>query len=165
MLKAIWLGMLILGLVLILVSLVLIWVFNVVDLIDELSGRKAKRQAKRLRELNAGTTGLDIQDVFSSIQMPSGSLVQDEILKGTNDIAKPISFVPEPSEVTDYDDEDVATNVLMDDEEEPTSYMEHGNSGNSDVVNVINGVREYCNNKKFIVVLEEGSSIDEEDEI
>lgn len=171
MLKTIWLGMLIAGLVLIMLSLVLMLVFNVPDLIDELSGRKAKRQAKRLRELNAGTTGLDVQDAFSS--MPSGSLIQDEILVNTDEVARPISYVPESSELEsdDYeeDEDEVATNLLTDDEEDSTSYMDGEDSStkssNSDVVNVINGVREYCNKKKFIVVLEEGSSIDDEEEI
>lgn len=55
MLKDIWLLMLCLGVLLFLVSIVLTFVWKVPELLDELSGRKAKRQVKRLKEINAET--------------------------------------------------------------------------------------------------------------
>lgn len=47
------------GVLLIIVSIVLIFVLNVPAILDELSGRKAKRQIKRLKELNVGTGSFD----------------------------------------------------------------------------------------------------------
>ena len=64
-----WLVLLILGIICIVVSLVLMCIFRVPDLIDELSGRKAKRQIKKLKELNVNTTGgLDLatEDILSA---------------------------------------------------------------------------------------------------
>ena len=47
------------GVLLIVISIVLIFVLNVPAMLDELSGRKAKRQIKRLKELNVGTGSFD----------------------------------------------------------------------------------------------------------
>lgn len=69
--------MFVVGLLGILVSLILMFVWRVPDLIDEISGRKAKRQIKRLREINQGLSGMsslsssDVNDVINN----SGTLV------------------------------------------------------------------------------------------
>ena len=57
------------GVLLFVTSLVLMVVFKVPELIDELSGRKAKRQIKRLKELNKGTgavEGMATEDFYMS---------------------------------------------------------------------------------------------------
>ena len=57
------------GVLLFVTSLVLMVVFKVPELIDELSGRKAKRQIKRLKELNEGTgavEGMATEDFYMS---------------------------------------------------------------------------------------------------
>lgn len=57
------------GVLLFVTSLVLMVVFKVPELIDELSGRKAKRQIKRLKELNEGTGaigGMATEDFYMS---------------------------------------------------------------------------------------------------
>lgn len=77
MLTLIEIGMFVVGLLGILVSLILMFVWRVPDLIDEISGRKAKRQIKRLREINQGLSGMsslsssDVNDVINN----SGTLV------------------------------------------------------------------------------------------
>lgn len=69
--------MFVVGLLGILVSLILMFVWRVPDLIDEISCRKAKRQIKRLREINQGLSGMsslsssDVNDVINN----SGTLV------------------------------------------------------------------------------------------
>lgn len=77
MLTLIGIGMFVVGLLGILVSLILMFVWRVPDLMDEISGRKAKRQIKRLREINQGLSGMsslsssDVNDVINN----SGTLV------------------------------------------------------------------------------------------
>ena len=79
MLYNIWLAMVIIGLILLVVSLILVFALKIPELMDELSGRKAKRQIKRLKELNIGTGGLDgmvTGDFYLS--MPSSTLLDSE---------------------------------------------------------------------------------------
>lgn len=62
MLLTIGFVMLLVGVLLILLSLILMVVWKVPSLIDELSGRKAKRQIERMRKLNVATSGLASMD-------------------------------------------------------------------------------------------------------
>lgn len=62
MLLTIGFVMLLVGVLLILLSLILMVVWKVPSLIDELSGRKAKRQIERMRKLNVATSGLTNMD-------------------------------------------------------------------------------------------------------
>lgn len=69
MLREMWLIMLISGIVLLATAVLLLFVLRIPELLDELSGRKAKRQIKRLRELNIGTGVLETigtDDVYLS---------------------------------------------------------------------------------------------------
>lgn len=59
MLRYIGFALIGIGVLLIVISIVLIFVLNVPAMLDELSGRKAKRQIKRLKELNVGTGSFD----------------------------------------------------------------------------------------------------------
>lgn len=80
MLRDIGIIMLCAGVILLAISLILIFVLKIPELLDELSGRKAKRQIKRLKELNVGTgslEGMATDDVYMAIS--SGSLVAEEI--------------------------------------------------------------------------------------
>lgn len=56
MLKAIWAGMLILGLVLLILTLVLSICWRVVSIANELSGKTAKRQIELLKNIKVSTT-------------------------------------------------------------------------------------------------------------
>lgn len=80
MLRDIGVIMLCVGVVLLAISLILIFVLKIPDLLDELSGRKAKRQIERLKKLNVGTgslEGMDTDDVY--LALSSGSLVSEDI--------------------------------------------------------------------------------------
>ena len=59
MLTIIGICMLIVGAVGIFISLLLAFLWKIPDLLDELSGRKAKRQITRMKELNIGTGGIE----------------------------------------------------------------------------------------------------------
>lgn len=86
MLRDIGIVMLCVGVVLLAISLILIFALKIPDLLDELSGRKAKRQIKRLKELNMGTGSLDgmaTDDVY--LALSSGSLVSEEIKMKSNE--------------------------------------------------------------------------------
>lgn len=146
MLYNIWVVMIVCSALLFLLSLTLIFVFKVPDLLDELSGRKAKRQIKRLKELNIGTGTIDnlsTDDVYAAI--PSGSLLLDEVpvVSSVNtDLAKNIV----------QGDDDIGSTTVMDGEE--TSYMSE-----SDATSILNGVREFCENRVCIEIIEEQTSL------
>lgn len=59
MLNIIGISMVILGVVGLFISVLLAFIWRVPDLLDELSGRKAKRQIKHLKEINIGTGGME----------------------------------------------------------------------------------------------------------
>lgn len=64
------------------ISLILMVAWRVPDLMDEISGRKAKRQIKHLREANIGTGAFDsmsTNDIYEV--MGSGSLIQSSVEK------------------------------------------------------------------------------------
>lgn len=85
MLRVIGVVMLIFGLLGLAISLFLMFIWKIVDLMDELSGRKAKRQIQRLKELNIGlgtASTLNSSDLYEV--MKSGNLVWDTITSGTN---------------------------------------------------------------------------------
>lgn len=124
------------GVLLFVTSLVLMVVFKVPELIDELSGRKAKRQIKRLKELNEGTGAIegmatedfymsaggcsitsDIADINDSIVSDSKRLDTSSTDIGENtDNQQPKEGVAEDSK--DEDDEESATEMVDDSNEE-----------------------------------------------
>lgn len=77
MLTIIGICMLIVGSVGIFISLLLAFLWKIPDLLDELSGRKAKRQITRMKELNIGTGGIEgitTNELYEMINA-SGNLV------------------------------------------------------------------------------------------
>lgn len=69
--------MLIVGAIGIFISLLLAFLWKIPDLLDELSGRKAKRQITRMKELNIGTGGIEgitTNELYEMINA-SGNLV------------------------------------------------------------------------------------------
>lgn len=56
MLKAIWVGMLILGLILLILAVILSICWRVVSIVNELSGKTAKRQIELLKNIKVSTT-------------------------------------------------------------------------------------------------------------
>lgn len=127
------------GVLLFVTSLVLMVVFKVPELIDELSGRKAKRQIKRLKELNEDTgaiEGMATEDFYMSAggysitsdmadindSIVSDSLVSDSKRLDTSstdigestDNQQPKEGIADDSE----DDEESATEMIDDSDED-----------------------------------------------
>lgn len=71
------------GVLLIVVSIVLTFVLNVPAMLDELSGRKAKRQIKRLKELNVGTGSFDTMSTSGLYNVSTGT--QNDVVSDEDD--------------------------------------------------------------------------------
>lgn len=176
--KEIWIIMLLVAFICLVVSMLLTFIWDVPSLIDELSGRKAKRQIKMLHELNSSTSTFDklsTNEIYSGIS--SGTLLneelnnidKDEVKEYDNSEAYAISpkeeLEDEEENSTSFlegDEEEGATSYLSeDDEESSTSYMDEKDEEDStsylDVSD--SDVIKETNNSIKIIVLEEQSSL------
>lgn len=106
MLNIIGICMVIFGVLGISVSILLTFLWKIPDLLDELSGKKAKRQIKRLRELNIGTGGVEgisTNELYEMINN-SGNLVWKNIGSGRIDFEQEVKS--ENEEIDDVDEEE-----------------------------------------------------------
>lgn len=155
MLWDIGLAMLIVGILLLVVSLILVFALKIPDLLDELSGRKAKRQIKRLKELNIGTgslEGIATDDFYSSLS--SGNLLSEEY-KAVSDGIKSVT----------EEEEELVSNVDSQEDDSKTQFMDESENmatgfiGDEDVTGILQDVSEYIENRHEISIIEEQSSI------
>lgn len=155
MLWDIGLAMLIVGILLLVVSLILVFALKIPDLLDELSGRKAKRQIKRLKELNIGTgslEGIATDDFYSSLS--SGNLLSEEY-KAVSDGIKSVT----------EEEEELVSNVDSQEDDSKTQFMDEsedmatGFIGDEDVTGILQDVSECIENRHEISIIEEQSSI------
>ena len=173
--KDVWIIMLLLAFIFLAISILLTFIWDVPSLIDELSGRKAKRQIKMLHELNSNTSTFDklsTNEIYSGIS--SGTLLneelnnidKDEVIEyGSNE-----AYIISPKE--ELDDDEESTSFLGDNEgnEEDTSYMdcvdeeatsylgEDSSDDSTSYLNVSSDIIEAEKNKQ-ITILEEQSSL------
>lgn len=106
MLNIIGICMVIFGVLGISVSILLTFLWKIPDLLDELSGKKAKRQIKRLRELNIGTGGIEgitTNELYEMINN-SGNLVWKNIGSGRIDFEQEVKG--ENEEIEDVEEEE-----------------------------------------------------------
>lgn len=153
MLWDIGLAMLIVGILLLVVSLILVFALKIPDLLDELSGRKAKRQIKRLKELNIGTgslEGIATDDFYSSLS--SGNLLSEEY-KAVSDGIKSVTEEELVSNV-DSQEDDSKTQFMDESEDMATGFI-----GDEDVTGILQDVSECIENRHEISIIEEQSSI------
>lgn len=166
MLTIIGICMLIVGAVGVFISLLLAFLWKIPDLLDELSGRKAKRQITRMKELNIGTGGIEgitTNELYEMINA-SGNLVwgslgtrsqnleedeKEERVEVTTPVNKVVENVSEVSEKSNEkvipsepDIEDSEIDIEEDDDDEvPTGNLtesgEDFSSINSEKVNVV----------------------------
>lgn len=120
------------GVLLFVTSLVLMVVFKVPELIDELSGRKAKRQIKRLKELNEGTgavEGMATEDFYmsaggysitSDMADINDSIVSDSKRLDTSSDIEEDTDNQQPKEdiVEEFEDEEESATEMVDDSDE-----------------------------------------------
>lgn len=136
MLHTIWLVMIITGCSLLVLAIILTFALKIPEVADELSGRKAKRQIQKLKELNQGTGALDnlgTDEVYSA--MSSGSLLSTELAKLENsaDIEQPklMSTSERVKMVVETDDENPTT--AMDEDDVPTGFVQSGDVEDDDI--------------------------------
>lgn len=126
------------GVLLFVTSLVLMVVFKVPELIDELSGRKAKRQIKRLKELNEGTgaiEGMATEDFYmsaggysitSDMADINDSIVSDSLVSDSKRLDTSSSDIGEDTDnqqpkediVEDSEDDEESATEMVDDIDE-----------------------------------------------
>lgn len=175
------------GVLLFVTSLVLMVVFKVPELIDELSGRKAKRQIKRLKELNEGTGAIDgmaTEDFYmsaggysvtSDIADISDSLVSDSkrLDTSSSDIGEDTDNQQSKEDTVkdSEDDEESATEMVDDtDEESATELVDDSDEEDSptDIIDEDEQPTDLLSDEDetskddthIITILEEQSSID-----
>lgn len=105
--------MLCVGLIGLLVSVLLAFIWRILNLIDEYSGRKAKRQIQQLKEMNGGfdsSSSFNTKELYEIIK--SGNLAWDTISKGDRvDFEK----VETSSAVSEEDEKIVNTEDFIED--------------------------------------------------
>lgn len=124
MLQTIGFAMLALAGVLILLALILAVVWHVPSLIDELSGRKAKRQIERMRKLNLASSNFSVTDTSEFYKSMNGgdmpdrgfTSVNSSLNKMVNDPYKSVNNVSRSTENKGISQSDVEDSV--------TSFME-----------------------------------------
>lgn len=129
------------GVLLFVTSLVLMVVFKVPELIDELSGRKAKRQIKRLKELNEGTgaiEGMATEDFYmsaggysitSDMADINDSIVSDILVSDSKRLDTSSSDIGEDTDnqqskediVKDSEDDEESSTEIVDDSDEESA--------------------------------------------
>lgn len=170
MLHTIWLVMLIVGCVLFVLAVILTFALKIPEVADELSGRKAKRQIQKLKELNQGTGALEnlgTDEVYSA--MSSGSLLSQELSKlensseeeGTSQpVIKRDEKLEEENPTTAMDEDDIPTGYMKENEQPADNEEEIGTTIMDDLVTseiVITEIKSPS--KKGIRIIEEQSSI------
>lgn len=118
--KELWIIMLVLAFVTLGIAILFTFIWDIPNLIDELSGRKAKRQIKMLHELNSSTSTFDklsTNEIYSGIS--SGTLLNDELVN-TDEEEDATSFLAEEGEES--------TSFISEDGEECTSYLGESDS-------------------------------------
>lgn len=99
MLNIIGISMVIIGVTGLFISILLAFIWRVPDILDEISGRKAKRQIKHLREINIGTGGMEAirtNELYGI--MDSGNLVWSS-LESSKDSREDLEVKDTPEKV------------------------------------------------------------------
>lgn len=119
--------MLTVGVLLLVVSLILVFALRIPELLDELSGRKAKRQIKHLKELNIGTGSLEgvaTEDFYNSLS--SGNMISEEY-EIRSEVAKQVTseiLSKEENKKEDISVEDMDKTQFIEEDEVPTGFVE-----------------------------------------
>lgn len=145
--KGIWIAMLVFASICLIAAIVLIIIWNIPNLLDELSGRKAKRYIKNLHELNSTTRTFDkmsTNDIYMGIS--SDLLLSEDFNTSDRELiieSNTVNFeedlnLKEKELSSSVEEEDLATSFLTgtsseiedstsflgEDDEEKTSFLE-----------------------------------------
>ena len=155
------------GVFLFALSIILIFALKIPDLLDELSGRKAKRQIKRLKELNIGTGAIEemgTDDVYMSVS--SGNLLGEDItVKKAHVVESPIiNTDDQDSEESQEDEENIAT-TEMSEESSKTEFIDDAEDDvktefiDEDATGILQEIQDFCESKHIIEIVEEQTSL------
>lgn len=158
--KYFWLIFLILAVVCLIVTILLIAIWDVLGILDELSGRKAKRQIKLLHEMNARVSSTNLVTSSSSIT-EDVSVVNEfnsNLIENT-----PVSESDENSTNTS-DNELPSADIIIFSDDVATSYLDNDNVSTSylDTDNVFSEEYEVATSYLDVSSLNEDNIVKEE---
>ena len=158
--KYFWLIFLILAVVCLIVTILLIAIWDVLGILDELSGRKAKRQIKLLHEMNARVSSTNLVTSSSSIT-EDVSVVNEfnsNLIENT-----PVSESDENSTNTS-DNELPSADIIISSDDVATSYLDNDNVSTSylDTDSVFNEEYEVATSYLDVSSLNEDNIVKEE---
>lgn len=158
--KYFWLIFLILAVVCLIVTILLIAIWDVLGILDELSGRKAKRQIKLLHEMNARVSSTNLVTSSSSIT-EDVSVVNEfnsDLIENT-----PVSESDENSKNTS-DNELPSADIIISSDDVATSYLDNDNVSTSylDTDSVFNEEYEVATSYLDVSSLNEDNIVKEE---
>lgn len=151
------------GILLFALSITLIFALKIPDLMDELSGRKAKRQIKRLKELNIGTGAIEemgTEDVYMTVS--SGNLLGEDVAP------KKVHIVESPtleSDIEEDEEDNIATTDISSESDDKTDLMEEDEEGSKteyideEATGILQEIQDFVDSKHIIEIVEEQTSL------
>ena len=132
MFQTIGFSMLALSIILLVLALVLAVVWHIPSLMDELSGRKARRQIDRMRKLNLASSNFSVTDTSEFYKsMNGGDLVPRGVYRDKNATSKLGKMVDDPYHSVGSEKDgnvgdmgNASEDVIRDFEDKVTSFME-----------------------------------------
>lgn len=132
MFQTIGFSMLAVSIILFVIALILAVVWHIPSLMDELSGRKARRQIDRMRKLNLASSNFSVTDTSEFYKsMNGGDLVPRGVYRDKNATSKLGKMVDDPyhsvgseKDGNEGDIGNVSEDVIRDFEDKVTSFME-----------------------------------------
>lgn len=132
MFQTIGFSMLAVSIILLVIALILAVVWHIPSLMDELSGRKARRQIDRMRKLNLASSNFSVTDTSEFYKsMNGGDLVPRGVYRDKNATSKLGKMVDDPyhsvgseKDGNEGDIGNVSEDVIRDFEDKVTSFME-----------------------------------------
>ena len=132
MFQTIGFSMLALSIILLVLALVLAVVWHIPSLMDELSGRKARRQIDRMRKLNLASSNFSVTDTSEFYKsMNGGDLVPRGVYRDKNPTSRLGKMVNDPYHSVGSEKDgnigdmgNVSEDVIRDFEDKVTSFME-----------------------------------------
>ena len=112
-------GMLAVGILMIVISLILMVVWRIPDLFDELTGKKAKRQINASRDANVGTgafEGMSTNEITEMANQEYARIKSSKYLEEYNDNGTGLSDIEDAD--SDYTSREDSRSLVEDDDED-----------------------------------------------
>lgn len=152
--KEIWILMLVLAFISLAVAVLLTFIWDIVNIIDELSGRKAKRQIKMLHDLNSSTGTFDrlsTNEIYSGIS--SGTLLNEELSNIYEEKIKNFDNTDVYDSTSKEEGGNEEISYISDndeDDEESTSYLNENEDSIEEVTSYLDDEEEYEESTSYL---------------